>query len=234
VPAVVGKDAKTGEEATREPDEDAPFSALAFKTVADPFIGRLVYFRVYSGKAKTGAMMFNSTTGKRERLGRIVQMNAQRREDLEEVHAGEIVAAVGLKETSTGDTICDERVPIILETITFPEPVISVAIEPRSRADQDKLIDALGKLSDEDPTFKVNYNQETGQTIMSGMGELHLDILVDRMKREYSVEGNVGTPKVAYRETVTKPTKMETRFVRTDRRSWAVWPRGHRDRASGA
>ena len=214
VPAVVGKDAKTGEEATREPDEDAPFSALAFKTVADPFIGRLVYFRVYSGKAKTGAMMFNSTTGKRERLGRIVQMHAQRREDLEEVHAGEIVAAVGLKETSTGDTICDERVPIILETITFPEPVISVAIEPRSRADQDKLIDALGKLSDEDPTFKVNYNQETGQTIMSGMGELHLDILVDRMKREYSVEGNVGTPKVAYRETVTKPTKMETRFVR--------------------
>lgn len=214
VPSVIGKDVKTGEDVSREADEDAPFSALAFKTVSDPFIGRLVYFRVYSGAAKTGALVFNATTGKNERLGRIVQMHADRREDLDEVGAGEIAAAVGLKETSTGDTICNREFPLVLETITFPEPVISVSIEPKSRADQDKLIDCLAKLTDEDPTFIVNYDQETGQTVMSGMGELHLEILVDRMKREFGVEGNVGKPKVAYREAIRSTAKMETRFVR--------------------
>ena len=214
VPAVVGTEYKTGEEISRKPSENEPFSALAFKTVTDSFIGRLVYFRVYSGTASTGAMVFNSSRGRRERLGRIVVMHAQRREEIEKVGPGQIVAAVGLKDTSTGDTICDQNAPIILETITFPEPVISVAVEPKSRADQDKLIDALAKLSDEDPTFKIHNDEETGQTIMSGMGELHLEILVDRMKREFKVEGNVGKPKVAYREAITAFARAEGRFVR--------------------
>ena len=214
VPPVKGKDCKSREEVTRSPSEDAPFAALAFKTVADSFIGRLVYLRVYSGRAKTGAMVFNANTGKRERLGRIVMMHAQRREDVDEIHAGQIAAAVGLKQTSTGDTICDQDAPIVLETITFPEPVVSVAIEPRARADQDRLMDALSKLSDEDPTLKVTFDDETGQTIISGMGELHLDILTDRMRREYQVEGNVGKPRVAYREAVTVPAKTEGRLVR--------------------
>ena len=214
VPPVSGKDLKTGEEVVRVPSEDAPFAALAFKTVADPFIGRLVYFRVYSGKAKTGAMAFNSSTGRRERLGRIVKMHAQRREDMDEVSAGQIAAAVGLKNTSTGDTLCDENAPIVLETITFPEPVISTAIEPKVHADQDRLVNALSKLAQEDPTFIVGYDSETGQTIMSGMGELHLEILVDRMKREFQVEGNVGTPKVAYRESIRASARMEERYIR--------------------
>ena len=214
VPDVVGTVYRTGEDATRRSSLDEPFSALAFKTVADPFIGRLVYFRVYSGSAKAGAIVFNSTNGKRERLGRIVRMHAQHREDIEEVLAGHIVAAVGLKDTATGDSICDQDNPVILETITFPEPVISVAIEPKSRADQDKLSDALVSLSDEDPTFKINFDEETGQTIMSGMGELHLEILVDRMKREFKVEASVGMPRVAYRETVLNSSKAEGRFVR--------------------
>ena len=214
VPAVKGRAYKTGEEVERSPSEDAPFSALVFKTVADSFIGRLVYFRVYSGAARTGAMVFNSAKGKRERLGRIVRMHAQHREEVEEVHTGQIAAAVGLKETSTGDTICDEKAPIILETITFPEPVVSVAIEPKTRADQDRLMGALSKLSDEDPTFKIVFDDETGQTIMSGMGELHLEVLTDRMKREYQVEGNVGKPRVAYREAITVPARAEGRFVR--------------------
>ena len=214
VPPVIGRDYHTGEQVTRSPGENAPFAALAFKTVADSFIGRLVYFRVYSGNMKTGAMVFNSARGRRERLGRIVKMHAQRREEVDEVQVGQIAAAVGLKETSTGDTICDEKAPIVLETITFPEPVVSVAIEPKARVDQDRLVDALSKLSDEDPTFKVAYDEETGQTVMSGMGELHLEILVDRMKREYNVVGNVGRPRVAYRETVTVPARVEKRFVR--------------------
>ncbi len=214
VPPVVGTDSGTGEEVTRAPDPDEPFAALAFKTVADAFIGRLVYFRVYSGSIETGAMVYNATNGRRERMGRIVRMHAQRREEMKEVGAGEIAAAVGLKETSTGDTICDRQAPVVLETISFPEPVISVAVEPRSRADQDKLIEALAKLSDEDPTFKIATHAETGQTIMSGMGELHLEILVDRMKREFGVEGNVGTPRVAYREAITTPARAEGRFVR--------------------
>jgi elongation factor G len=214
VPPVIGEEYGSGNQATREAREDGPFAALAFKTVSDSFIGRLVYFRVYSGTMKTGGMVFNSTNGKRERLGRIVRMHAQRREEIEEISAGQIAAAVGLKETSTGDTICDEAAPIMLETITFPDPVISVAIEPRARADQDRLMDALAKLSDEDPTFKIMFDEETGQTIISGMGELHLEILTDRMRREFSVEGNVGKPKVAYREAITVPAKAEGRLVR--------------------
>ena len=214
VPPVTGKAPTSDDELLRAPDPQEPFSALAFKTVSDPYIGRLVYFRVYSGTAASGSSVYNSTNRRRERLGRIVQMHAQHREDMEEVHAGQIAAAVGLKFTATGDTICTQDDPIVLETISFPEPVISVAIEPRSRADQDKLSDALVKLSDEDPTFKINYDNETGQTIMSGMGELHLEILVDRMKREFSVEGNVGQPRVAYRETVRKAARGVGRFVR--------------------
>ena len=213
VPSAQGKEYRTGEPVTRSPS-DEPFSALAFKTVADPYIGRLVYFRAYSGNAKTGSMVYNSSKGKRERLGRLVQMHAQRREDVEEVHAGQLVAAVGLKHTTTGDTICDEAFPVVLETITFPEPVVSIAIEPKSRADQDKLSDALATMADEDPTFKVNYNDETGQTVISGMGELHLEIITDRMRREHQVQANVGQPRVAYRETITSPSRAEGRFVR--------------------
>ena len=209
-----GQDYRTGQEVSHESRDDAPFAALVFKAVADPFIGRLVYFRVYSGKVKTGAMVLNSTTGKRERLGRIVRMHAQHREDLEEVSVGDIAAAVGLKNASTGDTICDETDPIVLETITFPEPVMSIAIEPKTRADQDRLMEALHKLSDEDPTLKVNSDEELGQTIMSGMGELHLEIIVDRMRREYKVESNLGKPRVAYREAITVAVRAEGRLVR--------------------
>jgi elongation factor G len=214
VPPVHGKDPRTGQEIELGPSEDAPFAALAFKTVTDSFIGRLVYFRAYSGTAKTGSMVLNASKGARERLGRIVRMHAQHREEVEEVRAGEIAAAVGLKDTVTGDTICAISAPVVLETITFPEPVVSVAIEPRARADQDKLVEALGKLSDEDPTFKVAYDGETGQTVISGMGELHLDVIVNRIQREHNVEGNVGRPKVAYRETISSPARAEGRFVR--------------------
>jgi elongation factor G len=208
-----GVDPKTDEPLTRHAS-DEPFAALAFKTVSDPYIGRLVYFRVYSGHAVSGSMVYNSTKKQRERLGRLVLMNAQRREDLDEVYAGQIVAAVGLKDTITGDTICDIDNQVVLENISFPEPVVSVAIEPKSRGDQDKLSDALIKMADEDPTFKIVYDDETGQTVVSGMGELHLDIITDRMKREYKVEANVGRPRVAYRETVKKSATAEGRFVR--------------------
>jgi len=214
VPPVKGKDHRTGLEVTRDHTEDAPFAALCFKAVIDPFIGRLVYFRVYSGKIGTGAMVFNTASGRRERLGRIVRMNAQHREDLEEVRVGEIAAAVGVKNASTGDTICDENDPIVLETITFPEPVMSVAIEPKTKSDQDRLMDSLSKLASEDPTFKVFTDDELGQTIMSGMGELHLEILVDRMRREFNVEGNIGKPRVAYKEAITAHVRAEGRFVR--------------------
>ena len=213
VPPAEGTD-RNGNRVTREPSADEPFAALVFKTITDPFIGRLVYFRVYSGTARTGAMTLNSSNGKRERLGRLVRIHAQQREEVEEIHTGQIAAAVGLKETRTGDTICDASAPIVLDTITFPEPVISVAIEPKARVDQDRLADGLAKLSDEDPTFNVVYDEETGQTVMSGMGELHLEILVDRIRREYKVEGNVGKPKVAFRETVKVPARAEGRFVR--------------------
>ena len=207
---------KTGEPVTRHPGiPDAPLAALAFKTVSDPYIGRLVYFRVYSGNAASGSMVFNASKGRRERLGRLVQMHANRREEIGEVCAGQIVAAVGLKETTTGDTICgSQKDAVILESISFPDPVVSVAIEPRSRADQDKLAESLVSMADEDPTFKVTYDDETGQTVISGMGELHLDVIVNRIQREYSVEGNVGRPRVAYRETITSPVTAEGRFVR--------------------
>mgnify|MGYP001166430628 CR=1 FL=1 len=214
VPSVEGTVPKTDEVITRTASFDEPFSALAFKTVTDPYIGRLVYFRVYSGSAKAGSMVLNSVTGDRERLGRIVKMHADEREEIEEVYAGDIAAAVGLKETSTGETICDNETPILLEKIEFPEPVVSVSIEPKARADQDKLSEALVKLSDEDPTFRVAYDDETGQTVMSGMGELHLEILTDRMKREFKVEANVGRPRVAFRETIRKSNAAEGKFVR--------------------
>jgi len=198
----------------RPADTEAPFAALAFKVVTDPFVGRLVYFRVYSGTVRSGGMVYNATKGVRERLGRIVLMHANRREEVEEVEAGEIAAAVGLKHTFTGETICDERHPLLLESIRFAEPVLSVAIEPKSRAEQDKLTGALIKLAEEDPTFQVHYDDETGQTVMSGMGELHLDILVDRMRREFNVNATIGMPQVAYREAITRATRAEGRFVR--------------------
>ncbi|MBI2836337.1 MAG: elongation factor G [Chloroflexi bacterium] len=214
LPPVAAVDIKTGEKVTRPPTDDAPFTALAFKVVSDPFVGRLVYFRVYSGKVAEGEQVYNSTCGKRERLGRLLLMHANRREELEEAGAGSIVATLGLKNTFTGDTLCDPSQPVLLESIRFPEPVISVAIEPKTKADQDKMGEALHKLAEEDPTFKVTYNQETGQTIISGMGELHLEVLVRRMLSEFRVDATVGRPRVAYKETITRPVKVEGRFVR--------------------
>ena len=214
VPPVEGVKPGTDDVIARDASNDEPFAALAFKTVTDPFIGRLVYFRVYSGSAKSGSSVLNTVTGDRERLGRIVKMHADQREDVEEVFAGEIAAAIGLKDTTTGETISSIQDPILLEKIEFPDPVVSVAIEPKARVDQDKLSDALVKLSDEDPTFTIVYNDETGQTVMSGMGELHLEILTDRMKREFKVEANVGKPRVAFRETIRKTTTAEGKFIR--------------------
>jgi elongation factor G len=214
VAPAVGWDYKTGDETTREPKVDAPFAALAFKAVADPFIGRLVYFRVYSGTVKAGTMVLNSTTRNRTRLGRLVRMHAQERQDLEEVGVGQIAAAIGARDVSTGDTLCDENEPVILETITFPDPVMSVSIEPKTRADQDRLMEALSKLSEEDPTLKATFDEEVGQTIMSGMGELHLEIVVDRLRREYKVDGNVGRPRVAYREAIRAHARAQGRLVR--------------------
>ena len=214
VPAVEGTKPGSDDSLLRSASNEEPFSALAFKTVTDPYIGRLVYFRVYSGSAKSGSSVLNTVTGDRERLGRIVKMHADQREDVEEVFAGEIAAAIGLKDTSTGETICSIDDPILLEKIEFPDPVVSVSVEPKSRVDQDKLGEALSKLSDEDPTFTIKYDEETGQTVMSGMGELHLEILVDRMKREFQVEANVGKPRVAFRETIRKNTEAEGKFVR--------------------
>lgn len=214
IAAITGKSYKEDNEITRAPDTNAPFSALAFKSVPDPFIGRLVYLRVYSGSIDSGSSVFNSTQGIRERLGRVVKMHANDREELQTIRAGDIIAAVGLKNTTTGDTICDQENPIILEQISFPEPVISMAVEAKTRSDQDKLGDALYKMTDEDPTFKVAFDQESAQTIMSGMGELHLEIVVDRMRREYGVDSNVGKPKVAYREALKSLSKAEARFVK--------------------
>ena len=214
VPPVEGVKPGTDDVIARDASNEEPFAALAFKTVTDPFIGRLVYFRVYSGSAKSGTSVLNTVTGDRERLGRIVKMPADQREDVEEVFAGEIAAAIGLKDTTTGETISSIQDPILLEKIEFPDPVVSVAIEPKARVDQDKLSDALVKLSDEDPTFTINYNDETGQTVMSGMGELHLEILTERMKREFKIEANVGKPRVAFRETIRKTTTAEGKFIR--------------------
>ena len=200
---------------TREPDDDAPFSALAFKIATDPFVGRLTYFRVYSGTLKAGSHVLNSTKDKKERIGRVLQMHANKREEREEVFSGDIAAAIGLKFTKTGDTLSSEADPIILESMSFPEPVIRVAIEPKTKADQDKLSEALAKLAEEDPTFRVYTDEETGQTIINGMGELHLEIIVDRLQREFKVNANVGRPQVAYRETIRNPVdKVEGKFVR--------------------
>jgi len=214
VKAVRGINPQTQKEVERSADPDAPFAALAFKVVTDVYVGRLVYFRVYSGTIKSGSGVYNSTKGVRERIGRIVLMHANRREEVEEIGAGEIGAAIGLKSTFTGETICDEREPVVLETIRFAEPVISVAIEPKTRAEQDKLTDAMLKLAEEDPTFRIRYDEETGQTVVSGMGELHLEILVDRMRREFSVNAAVGKPQVAYREAITRKAHAEGRFIR--------------------
>ena len=214
IPPIKGTVFKTGEEVTREPREDVPLAALAFKVTADPFIGRLVYLRVYSGNVKAGSSVFNASRDLRERLGRVLQMHANRREEVEEASAGNICAAVGLKSTFTGDTICSREAPIVLEPPQFPAPVISVAIEPMTRGDQDKLSDALARLAEEDPTFEVRYNEETGQTLISGMGELHLEVLVERIRREFNVEANIGKPKVAYREAITTPVRIEGRFIR--------------------
>ena len=214
VPPVKGTNPKTGKEALREASEQAPFSALAFKVVTDPFVGRLVYLRVYSGRAKTGAQVWNSARERKERLGRLLKMHANRREEVAEVNCGRIVAAVGLKNTFTGDTICDSARPVILETIKFPQPVISVAVEPRTKADQDRIGDALHKLADEDPTFRTRYDSDTGQTILSGMGELHIDVIINRLVREFKVNAKIGKPQVAYRETITAPVRIEGSFIR--------------------
>ena len=214
VSAVSGTNPKNGETITRAPSEDEPFSALAFKVVADPYVGRLVYFRVYSGVAKQGAMLYNAARGQRERLGRILRMHANRREDIDSIGAGQIAATVGLKHTFTGDTLCDESKQIVLEAIKFPEPVIAVSIEPKTKDDQERMGDSLTRLVEEDPTFKARYDKETGQTIISGMGELHLEIIVDRMMREFNVDAHVGRPEVAYKESIRGTARAEGRFVK--------------------
>jgi elongation factor G len=215
VPAVHGIDPRTEHELSRRPAVDEPFSALAFKVMSDPYVGKLTYFRVYSGQIKAGDRVLNTTTGKTERIGRILQMHANHREEREAIGAGEIAAGVGLKQTTTGDTLAIDTAPIVLESMTFPDPVISVAVEPKTKGDQDKLGSGLQRLSEEDPTFRVRTDDETGQTLISGMGELHLEIIVDRLKREFSVDANVGRPQVAYRETISKPVeKIQGRFVR--------------------
>jgi elongation factor G len=214
IPPPVAIDTKTGEELRLTVSDDAPFAALVSKIVSDPFVGRLAYFRVYSGTLSAGSYVYNSAKGQKERIGRLLQMHANHREDITEIHAGDICAAVGLKNTFTGDTLCDVDHPVTLESIQFPEPVISIAIEPKTKADQDKMGIALGKLAEEDPTFRVRTDQETAQTIISGMGELHLEVIVDRMFREFKVEANVGRPQVAFKETITSTAKAEGRFVR--------------------
>jgi elongation factor G len=214
VPPMIAIDARGGGEVIRTPDDTEPFSALAFKIAADPFVGKLAFFRVYSGKLKAGSYVMNPTKGRKERIGRILQMHANHREEIEEVYAGDIAAAVGLKDTYTGDTLTDPDHPVILESMTFPEPVIEVKIEPKTKADQDKLGVALQRLAEEDPTFRVKTDPETGETLIAGMGELHLDVLVDRMIREFKVAANIGKPQVSYRETVRRAAEGNGRFVR--------------------
>ena len=214
IPPITGTNPKTDEEDSRPSDDNAPFAALAFKIMTDPYVGRLSFFRVYSGTAQAGCAVLNSTKGHRERLGRILQMHANHREDIDVVYSGDIAAAVGLKNTTTGDTLCDEKDPIILESMEFPDPVIRVAIEPKTKAGQEKMGIALAKLAEEDPTFKTYTDEETGQTIIAGMGELHLEIIVDRLLREFRVEANVGKPQVSYKETIRKPATVDHRYVR--------------------
>ncbi|MCI8541632.1 MAG: elongation factor G, partial [Erysipelotrichaceae bacterium] len=213
VPAIKGTDME-GNEIVRHSSDEEPFSALAFKIATDPFVGKLAYFRVYSGTAKAGSYVYNSTKGKKERFGRIVQMHANARKEIDMVYAGDIAAAVGLKDTGTGDTLCDENSQVILESMVFPEPVIRMSLEPKTKADQDKMGLALSKLAEEDPTFKTYTDQETGQTIIAGVGELHLDIIVDRLRREFKVEANVGQPQVAYRETIRATADCEGKYIK--------------------
>jgi elongation factor G len=215
VPPVEGVDPKTDQELARKPSLEEPFAALAFKVMSDPYVGKLTYFRVYSGRVQAGGRVLNTVSGRTERIGRILQMHANHREEREEIGAGEIAAAVGLKSTTTGDTLAADSAPIVLESMSFPEPVIHVAIEPKTKGDQDKLGSGLQRLAEEDPTFRVRSDEETGQTLISGMGELHLEIIVDRLMREFKVDANVGRPQVAYRETIGKPVhKVQGRFVR--------------------
>jgi elongation factor G len=214
IPAIKGVNPETEEEDERHPDDNAPFSALAFKIATDPYVGKLCFFRVYSGSVTSGSTVLNATKNNRERMGRILQMHANHREDIDQVYSGDIAAAVGLKNTTTGDTLCDEKNPIILESMEFPEPVISVAIEPKTKAGQEKMGIALMKLAEEDPTFKTYTDEETGQTIIAGMGELHLEIIVDRLLREFKVEANVGAPQVAYKETIKKSVNQDTKYAR--------------------
>ena len=214
IPPIKGVNPMTEKEEERHADDNGPFSALAFKIVADPFVGKLAYFRVYSGVLETGSYVYNSTKGKKERIGRILQMHANKREEIEKVYSGDIAAAVGLKDTTTGDTLCDEKNEIILESMEFPEPVIEIAIEPKTKAGQEKMGIALAKLAEEDPTFKTYTNPETGQTIIAGMGELHLEIIVDRLLREFKVEANVGKPQVSYKETVTREVEVDNKYVK--------------------
>ena len=214
IPAIVGTNPKTDEEEDLHASDDEPFSALAFKIMTDPYVGRLSFFRVYSGTLNTGSAVLNATKGKRERVGRLLQMHANHREDLETVYSGDIAAVVGLKNTTTGDTLCDEKHPIVLESMEFPEPVIRVAIEPKTKAGQEKMAIALAKLAEEDPTFRTYTDEETGQTIIAGMGELHLEIIVDRLLREFKVEANVGAPQVAYKETIRKAVDQDTKYAR--------------------
>ena len=214
IPSTMANDPKTGDLLERPANDDAPFSALVFKIMTDPFVGQLAFIRVYSGAMKTGDTVLNTTKGQRERIGRLLKMHANKREEIKEVWAGDIAAAVGLKHVTTGDTICDSDDPVVLESIQFPAPVIALAVEPKTKSDQEKLSNGLAKLMQEDPTFKVETDKDTGQTKISGMGELHLEIIVDRLKREFSVEANVGKPQVAYKETIRKDAKAEGRYIK--------------------
>ena len=214
IPPIKGVDPDTGEEDVRHTSDKEPFSALAFKIMADPFVGKLAFFRVYSGTLSSGSYVYNSVKGKKERIGRILQMHANKREEIQEVYAGDIAAAVGLKDTTTGDTLCDEKHEIILESMEFPEPVIEIAIEPKTKAGQEKMGIALAKLAEEDPTFKTYTNTDTGQTIIAGMGELHLEIIVDRLLREFKVEANVGKPQVSYKETITTTADVDHKYAK--------------------
>jgi elongation factor G len=214
VPPVHGIDPDKGVEVVRPASDDAAFTALAFKIMADPYVGTLTFLRVYSGVLSSGSYVYNSVKGKKERIGRLLKMHANKREDIKEVYAGDIAAAVGLRDTTTGDTLCDENDPVVLERMQFPDPVISIAIEPKTKADQEKLGGALARLASEDPSFRVSSDSETGQTLISGMGELHLEIIVDRLMREFKVDANVGKPQVAYRETIRKTVEQEAKFVR--------------------
>ena len=224
IPDVKGE-TEAGEPTTRKADDSEKFAALAFKLMTDPFVGQLTFVRVYSGVLKKGDTVYNSVRGRKERIGRIVQMHANNREEVDEILAGDIAACIGLKEVTTGESLCDPDKPIILERMVFPEPVIHVAVEPKTKADQEKMGIALGRLAQEDPSFRVRTDEESGQTIISGMGELHLEILVDRMKREFGVEANVGAPQVAYREAIRKPVEVEGKYVEAVR-----WPRPVRSR----